>query len=260
VSGIEVAPPRRKRGRLSEEEAKDFKIQVMGAKPRVVVDFELLKRYGGRNFRDLGGHPANNRRTRYNQIYRSAHLATIPDESPIPSLKLRTIVTLQSHLEVTYLGKPHADLLQAAESWKHIPIGDRWFKPEGFQKIATKPGHEHLVILTEFPTDWQVFFKLLAEAESYPLLFHCSAGRDRTGVGAAMLLELLGVTRELIVKDFLVSNDTFPKIPLSPDQLTPIFELIDESGGIEPFMLDVLRLDRDDLEKIRVNLLDTPKD
>ena len=99
------------------------------------------------------------------------------------------------------------------------------------------------MILTEFQDGWQVFFKLLAEAESYPLLFHCSAGRDRTGVGAAMLLELLGVSRELIVRDFLASNTTFPKIPLSPDQLTPIFELIDASGGIEAFMLEVLGLE-----------------
>jgi hypothetical protein len=243
---------------LSQEEAKDFKIQVAGAKPRVVVDFELLRRFGGANFRDLGGHPAGSGSVRHKRIYRSAHLASIPDESPIPALNLQTIVTLQSRLEVTHLGPPHATLLEVATRWEHIPIGDRWFKPEGFQKIATKPGHEHLVILTEFQDGWQVFFKLLAEAASYPLLFHCSAGRDRTGVGAAMLLELLGVSRELIVLDFLASNTTFPKIPLSPDQLTPIFELIDQSGGIEAFMLGVLGLDQKNLQDIRDNLLDQP--
>jgi protein-tyrosine phosphatase len=240
---------------LSQEEAKDFKIQVAGTKPRVVVDFELLRRYGGANFRDLGGHPAGSRRVRHNRIFRSAHLASIPDESPIPALNLRTIVTLQSRLEVSHLGPPHATLLEIAARWEHIPIGDRWFNPEGFQKIATKPGHEHLVILTEFQDGWQLFFKLLAEAESYPLLFHCSAGRDRTGVGAAMLLELLGVSRELIVRDFLASNTTFPKIPLSPDQLTPIFELIDTNGGIESFMLEVLGLKREHLANIRLNLI-----
>ncbi|MGA2412326.1 MAG: tyrosine-protein phosphatase [Candidatus Binataceae bacterium] len=240
---------------MSEEEAKDLKIKVAGATPRVVVDFELLKRFGGRNFRDLGGHPAGARRLRRQKIFRSAHLASVPQDSPIHSLGLRTIVTLQSRLEVTYLGPPHSDVLRTSIRWEHIPIGDRWFKPEGFQKIATKPGHEHLVILTEFQTDWQSFFKLLAEPEAYPLLFHCSAGRDRTGVGAAMLLELLGVGRELIIKDFLESNETFPKIPLSGEQLNPIFELIDESGGIETFMLDVLGLEQDHLEMIRMNLL-----
>jgi protein-tyrosine phosphatase len=241
---------------LSQEEVKDLKIKTAGAKPRVVVDFDLLKRYGGLNFRDLGGHPAGHRSVRQNRIFRSAHLASIPDESPIPALKLRTIVTLQSRLEVSSLGPPHATLLEIATRWEHIPIGDRWFKPEGFRKIATQPGHEHLVILTEFQDGWQLFFKLLTEAEAYPLLFHCSAGRDRTGVGAVMLLELLGVERELIVQDFLASNTTFPKMPLSADQLRPIFELIDTSGGIESFMLEVLGLTPADLANIRINLLD----
>ena len=245
---------------MPQEEAKDFKVQVAGTKPRVVVDFELLRRFGGANFRDLGGHPAGRRSVRHNRVFRSAHLASVPDESPIPALNLRTIVTLQSRLEVNHLGPPHATLLEVATRWEHIPIGDRWFKPEGFQKIAAKPGHEHLVILTEFQDGWQVFFKLLAEAASYPLLFHCSAGRDRTGVGAAMLLELLGVSRELIVRDFLASNTTFPKIPLSADQLTPIFELIDRSGGIEAFMLEVLGLEDKHLASIRLHLLDLPKE
>jgi hypothetical protein len=51
---------------------------------RVVVDFSLLRRYGGRNFRDLGGHPtAEGKRVRSNMIFRSAHLAEVPEESPI---------------------------------------------------------------------------------------------------------------------------------------------------------------------------------
>ena len=62
------------------------------------------------------------------------------------------------------------------------------------------------------------------------------------------------------MKDFLESNETFPKIPLSGEQLTPIFALIEESGGIERFMLDVLGLEDDDIEMIRANLLEEPRD
>ena len=61
-----------------------------------------------------------------------------------------------------------------------------------------------------FRHDWRRFFKLLAERDVYPLLFHCSAGRDRTGVGAAMLLSMLGVERDRIVADFLESNVASP--------------------------------------------------
>jgi protein-tyrosine phosphatase len=228
--------------------------------PRVVVDFDLLRRIGGRNFRDLGGHPvADARRVRRGMIYRSAHLAQIPEESPHPlaAIRLRTLVTLQSHLEVRHLGPPRAEFLDSGVRWEHIPIGDTWFRDDGFYKTETPPGHEHLVIVTEFSNGWQSFFKLLAEREVYPLVFHCSAGRDRTGVGAVMLLELLGVSRELIVADFLESNATFPKMPLSQEQLQPIFSLIDDSGGIEPFLLETLALDVTDLEAIRGDLLES---
>ena len=228
--------------------------------PRVVVDFDLLRRIGGLNFRDLGGHPtADGRRTRPGMVYRSAHLAHLNSEKPHPleSIRLRTLITLQSRLEVRHLGPPRAEFLESGVRWEHIPIGDTWFREDGFHKIDTQPGNEHLVILTEFRNDWQMFFKLLAERDVYPLLFHCSAGRDRTGVGAAMLLEMLGVSRERIVADFLVSNETFPKMPLGADQLTPIFEMIDENDGIEGFMHEVLGLDATDVEVIRADLLET---
>jgi protein-tyrosine phosphatase len=227
--------------------------------PRVVVDFDLLRRIGGRNFRDLGGHPVGHGRgVRRGKIYRSAHLAQIPEESshPLAAIRLRTLVTLQSQLEVRHLGPPRAEFLESGVRWEHIPIGDSWFRDDGFYKTETPPGHEHLVIVTEFRNGWQSFFKLLAERDVYPLVFHCSAGRDRTGVGAAMLLELLGVSRDLIVADFLESNTTFPKMPLTQRQLEPIFTLIDESGGIESFLLDTLGLDMTDLAAIRGDLLE----
>ena len=231
--------------------------------PRVVVDFDLLRRIGGLNFRDLGGHPVDGGcRVQRGKIYRSAHLAQIPQEGPHPlaAIRLRTLVTLQSQLEVRHLGPPRAEFLDSGVRWEHIPIGDSWFRDDGFYKTETPPGHEHLVIVTEFRNGWQSFFKLLAERDVYPLVFHCSAGRDRTGVGAVMLLELLGVSRELIVADFLESNTTFPKMPLSERQLEPIFSLIDESGGIESFLLDTLGLDITDLGAIRRDLLETAAD
>jgi protein-tyrosine phosphatase len=231
----------------------------LGETPRVVVDFDLLRRIGGRNFRDLGGHPvAGGHRVKSGKIYRSAHLAEIPEESahPLSAIRLRTLVTLQSQLEVRHLGPPRAEFLESGVRWEHIPIGDKWFRDDGFYKTETPPGHEHLVIVTEFRNGWQSFFKLLAEREVYPLVFHCSAGRDRTGVGAVMLLELLGVSRDLIVADFLESNATFPKMPLSERQLEPIFSLVDETGGIEDFLLGTLGLDIADLEAIRADLLE----
>ena len=71
-----------------------------------------------------------------------------------------------------------------------------------------------------------------------------------------MLLELLGVSREQIVVDFLESNTVFPKMPLVAEQLVARVELIDESGGIETFMSEGIGLDRTDLDAIREDLLE----
>jgi len=188
-------------------------------------------------------------------VYRSAHLAEVPRESPLHALKLRTLITLQSRMEVKHIGRPAHTVLNGVR-WEHIPIGDQWFTDRGYTRTPGQPGQAHLELVMHFREDWQRFFKLLAERNVYPLLFHCSAGRDRTGVGAAMLLEVLGVERERIVADFLESNATFPQDLLTARQLAPVFEIIDETGGIDAFMREVLGLDSAHLDAIRDDLLE----
>jgi hypothetical protein len=231
---------------------------VAGTPPKdskMVVDFDLVRRIAGRNLRDLGGHPTRDgKRVKLEHIYRSAHLATIPPESPARGLNLRTVITLQSRLEVSVLGGPESSLVESVR-WEHIPIGDKWFTG-GSPPSAVKPGHEHLVLVTEFRDAWQTFFMLLAERSVYPALFHCSAGRDRTGVGAAMLLEVLGVDRKRILADFLESNAAFPHLPLGAAQLDPLFALIDEAGDIDTFLTSEIGVGPRVLRTIRQDLLE----
>jgi Tyrosine phosphatase family len=221
----------------------------------MVVDYDLVRRIAGRNLRDLGGHPARNgKQVKRGHLYRSAHLATIPPESPARNLKLKTVITLQSRMEISVLGGPDPSLAETVR-WEHIPIGDKWFSA-GARPEPVKAGHEHLVLVTEFRDAWQTFFMLLADQAIYPALFHCSAGRDRTGVGAAMLLELLGVDRERILTDFLESNTAFPRIPLSPTQLDPLFALIDECGDIDAFLMGEIGVGARVIQTIRRDLLE----
>ncbi len=216
----------------------------------------MLRKVSGRNFRDLGGHPTNDgRQVRTGLVYRSCHLAQVPEEHPLHEVGLRTLVTLQSRIEVTHLGPPHDSLLKSVR-WEHIPMGDVWFEEHNKDLFTREEGKEHLFLVMTLVTDWQRFYRLLAEPDVYPLLFHCSAGRDRTGVGAAMLLDLLGVDRDRIVKDFLESNEVFPSAPLKPKQLVPVFEAIDQAGGIRGFMREVLGIDDQHLNEIRDRLLE----
>jgi len=243
-------------GNLSPLASENDKKVERGDRSKLVLDFEAIRQMGGRNFRDLGGHPtAEGRRVRRGHIYRSAHLAQMPEEHPLRELEVRTLVTLQSRIEVSRLGPPEPTFLELVR-WEHIPMGDHWFNDEGFVEVSREAGREHLVLVTDFKEAWRSFFTLLAESEAYPLVFHCSAGRDRTGVGAAMLLELLRVDRDRIVADFLESNIVFPNMLLHSTMLEPVFELIDQSRGIDRFMRDELGLDPAALDAIRHNLLE----
>jgi hypothetical protein len=69
---------------------------------------------------------------------------------------------------------------------------------------------------------------------------------------------MLGVDRARILEDFLVSNITFPQMPLKAGQLEPIFALIDDHGGIDGFMREVLLLEPAVMEAIREDLLEAP--
>ncbi len=223
---------------------------------KVIIDFDMLRKVSARNFRDLGGHPTQEgRQVKSGLIYRSCHLASVPEEHPLHEVGLRTLVTLQSRIEVTHLGRPDDSVLKTVR-WEHIPMGDVWFEERNKDLFTREEGKEHLFLVMTLVTDWQRFYRLLAEPDVYPLLFHCSAGRDRTGVGAAMLLDLLNVDRDRIVQDFLESNEVFPAAPLKPKQLVPVFEAIDEAGGIRSFMRDVIGVDEKQLDEIRDRLLE----
>ena len=239
---------------MSDNTAADTPTPEAGRTRREPIDFALMRLVGGRNFRDLGGYPtADGRRVRRAMVYRSAHLATLTDGNPLAGLSLRTVVTLQSRAEVSVLGPPLAAAVGCA-CWEHIPIGDRWFDRDELPPPARSVSG-HLMLVTDFAGQWRDFFRLAANPGVYPMLFHCSAGRDRTGMGAAMLLEMLGVERRLIVGDFLESNRTFPDLPLATRHIEPLFEAIDEAGGIAAFMNGVLGVGNADIKAIREVLL-----
>ncbi|GAA2816129.1 tyrosine-protein phosphatase [Kitasatospora paracochleata] len=122
--------------------------------------------------------------------------------------------------------------------------------------------------------------RLLAEPDGTPLLFHCSAGKDRTGWTAAIVLTALGVDRETVFEDYLLTNlrsaalidhivDTFYSRGLmkDPTLLLPVFradrdyleaafeEVAAGWGTFEAFWQDGLGLDDGVLEALRANLL-----
>lgn len=66
--------------------------------------------------------------------------------------------------------------------------------------------YEDLVLSDSAAKQYGRFFDLLLEADDRAVLWHCSAGKDRVGIGTALLLSALSVDRETIVKDFVLTN------------------------------------------------------
>ncbi len=214
---------------------------------------------GGRNFRTLGDWVTlEGRRVLRGRAFRSGHLGALAEElrADMAGLGLRTVVTLQTRQEIEILGDPIAALLPEAR-WEHIPIGDRWFqKGNLFPDDTGSQGAFYVSMVRDHPEEWTRFLRLFADAERYSILYHCTAGRDRTGVATVLLLETLRVPRPEIVRDYLLSNDVFQENIQEPEVLHPLFEAIDRAGGIEGF-LQGLGLSPSEIAAIRGNLTAT---
>jgi protein-tyrosine phosphatase len=140
-----------------------------------------------------------------------------------------------------------------------------------------------------FAKQFAAVFKHLAAAD-LPLVFNCSAGKDRTGVLAALILTGLGVPPEQVIADYVLTDSAVdlekelfehqqgsvaagddyaflsrvskperrPLFQSSPDYLQAAFEQINlDYGSIDEYFRAVLQLDRASLDKIRENLLES---
>jgi len=171
---------------------------------------------GGSNFRDLGGYrAADGRRVRRGAVFRSAHLGALTDvdRANLGKLGVRTIVDLRGVSEAA--DTPHLiDGLACRVVGAHIEPGVG-AKIRG--AVADGSANPHLVM--QFMTDhyrdyprrcapgFRTLFGTLSDGRHRPLVFHCTAGKDRTGFASALLLTLLGVPWETVMDDYLRTND-----------------------------------------------------
>ncbi|MDA0339899.1 MAG: tyrosine-protein phosphatase, partial [Proteobacteria bacterium] len=122
------------------------------------------------------------------------------------------------------------------------------------------------------------FLDHVATADHLPLMFHCAAGKDRTGFGAAVLLEVLGVPRHTIYADFDLTNqflirdmdalaEKYPDmqslevfhtmLSAHPDYLTTAYNALDEQwGGIKGYLADGLGVTPEKKAAIQALLLE----
>jgi protein tyrosine/serine phosphatase len=164
---------------------------------------------GCSNFRDLGGWAAlGGRRVRHGLVYRSdgLHELSPADVRQLrESVGIRRVIDLRTPAEVEH--EVHGALVAPPVSYHHVSL----LPPPREQPRVLEPGERfeldrfYLGILRRGSRGVARVLELLADA-SEPAVFHCAAGKDRTGVIAGMLLALLGVDDAQVAEDYALTQ------------------------------------------------------
>ena len=176
---------------------------------------------GTKNFRDLGGYrTADNRTVRWGVLYRSdaLHKLTNTDHKHLAALALDRIIDFRAEHEKEH--EPDRLPTELSKRVVEIPITDSstrvWHesRDEFVRNLKTMDPVKYMVetnaeLATRFTPEIQQFFRVLLSVEGCPILFHCAAGKDRTGFTAAVLLRVLGVPQETVMEDYLLTNQYF---------------------------------------------------
>ena len=218
IGGAASLPPRRGRPAKPFYNFPVLSSAAPKAAPQHPAPGTQLPFAGGNNFRELGGYEADEgKHIKWGQIYRGIptwKLTSEADRKLLDSLGLRLILDLRSEAE-------------AAETPDYVPDGARLVRicglchPDG-SEISFSPGDIEKLLkgkkdeehnLADAMYEQMIFrnkaykelFRAL-EAGETPILFHCSGGKDRTGVAAMLILLALGASDETICQDFVRTN------------------------------------------------------
>ncbi len=188
----------------------------------------VLELAGVSNLRDLGGYrTADGRVVRRGLVFRSAALAglTEADMATVDALGLHTICDLrgveESQRAVTRLAGPRIVPLPIEPT---VGAGLRDIlqtKHATGEALHAVLEQAYVAYALSSQAQFRTLLDLIADGHT-PLLFHCAAGKDRTGFAAALLLQALGVPWETVAGDFEATNrlwrrDTVPSADLPPD-------------------------------------------
>ncbi|MBC2242596.1 tyrosine-protein phosphatase [Listeria booriae] len=165
------------------------------------------------NFRDLGGYVNTAGKTvKWGKLYRSSLLTNITekDKDTLEKLGVSWICDLRSTSEIA--AKPTPALAHIKN--RHIPIGTAKNESTESQKIDLPDDHrvyeplmgESYRVFAQSKDGFREIFNDIIEKEEVPFLFHCTAGKDRTGVLGALLLKLLDIPENTILADYELTN------------------------------------------------------
>lgn len=175
---------------------------------------------GTTNTRDIGGYQTDDLRTlRSGQIIRSENLSrlTAADFQKLEELGLKTVIDLRTQQE--HDRSPTVWQGDNPPQFYHFPVGDShndWFNEQRNMvkknRFTEEESLELMVegyhmIAEEGVGSYQKLMDVVLDQSNWPVLIHCNAGKDRAGVAVTLIMETLGVDRETIMEEFLLTNE-----------------------------------------------------
>ena len=248
-------------------------------------DTRKLPFTGAHNFRDLGGYKTSDGKTvKWGKVYRSDNLHSLTDEDLkyMERLNIKSVVDFRSDEE----RNEEPDRLTPDMTPILLPIK---FEPEGVTETLMRDltfgdldssnllRDFNVILIKEFTEEYRDFFRHIVDNGGEPFVLHCTAGKDRAGFGSAMILTVLGVPREKIIEDYLLTNtyvsdhvesklletelktffradsDNLRKINLVEERyIQAAFDTIDSHwGGMDQYISEGLNLTEEDINKIK---------
>jgi protein-tyrosine phosphatase len=229
------------------------------------------------NFRDLGGLVGHGGLVvAHRRLYRSAQLSCMvkDDHDAFLTLGIRTVMDLRRPLEIEEFGR-----LAVADGFvlHDVYLRHRFWEPQGPTDVAGRArflADRYHDLIEEAADDIGEALHVLADPATSPVVVHCVAGKDRTGVVVGLTLALLGVADEAIADDFAASepeqvrltewfranvpnnHEPLPEWLLAPRQTMLLFldELRERHGSVEAYAASIGVTERD-VASLRGHLL-----
>ena len=209
----------------------------------------LIRLEGAVNFRDLGGYPVGGGwRTRWRVLFRADGLGdlTATDFGVLRALDIRTVIDLRSGDE---LERGRFDVDAHPVTFYHFPIIEKLPDADEFDRRPGLLGSQYQEILRDAGRAIRAVLEILASPEALPAVFHCTAGKDRTGVLSALVLSLLGVDEETVVADYALSGEAMTRLrakllvkyPEARESIEGITEVLSAAPEQMEQLLDHLR-------------------
>lgn len=160
---------------------------------------------GACNMRDLGGYPSRHGgHVRWGRLLRAdgLYMLTTNDRHRLHEMGLRTVIDLRFAGEL--LRAPNVYATDGAVDYCHIPLHDDKTLIGAHALPQDVRAYYHMLI-DEAGLQLSTVIERIARLDALPAVVHCTLGKDRTGLVAALMLDLLGVPHDLIVQDYALT-------------------------------------------------------